>query len=206
MSIQRLRTVALLAREPGLAVLAELLARPDLELKAVFTHLHRPRSEGGGVRPEVAEFRRICREADVPLVMSDAPAARDIGPDLPLSELDLLLSVSWRFLVERPVLDRFKAGAINLHRGDLPAYAGAIPVQRAIEAGERRVAITAHEMSDRIDEGRILAKAWLDVDPPPPGVAAEAHAETVKAALIPLYGPLAVEAIEAARTRAPVGS
>jgi methionyl-tRNA formyltransferase len=208
MSASRLQTVALLARESGLALLREgLLHRQDLELRAVFTHLHLPKSEGGGVRPEVAEFRSLCKAAGVPLVLTDAPAARDIGPDLPvMGELDLLISLSWRYLVDQAVLDRFRLGGINLHRGDLPLYAGAIPVQRAIEAGEAKVAITAHAMTAEIDGGRILGKAWLDIGRPPAGVTAEAHAETIKAALLPLYAPLAGQAIVAVKASQAIGA
>ena len=193
----RLRTVALLAREPGLAVLrGALLNDPALDLVAVATHGRLPKAEGGGPRREVEDYRRCLEPRGVPLLVVDPPQSRDLGRLLP-DGADLMISVSWRSLVAADVLDRFALGAINLHRGALPAYAGAEPVRRAIEAGETRIAITAHHMSPEIDQGPEIARIWLDIPPMSAGVSSVALAETVKAALVPLYGPLAHLAITA---------
>ncbi len=186
-----MRVVALLARRPGLLVLHDaLLADPGLEVAAVFTHGMLPRAAGGGARDEVAEFAALCRRRAVPLHVLDFPQARDIGPRLPGGPLDLLVSLSWRALVPQAVLDRFARGTVNLHRGALPAYGGAEPVRRAIEAGERRAAITAHAMTAEIDAGAILAETWYDLPPCPPADATAAHAERVKTMIEPLYAPL----------------
>lgn len=186
-----MRVVALLARRPGLLVLHDaLLADSSLDIAAVFTHGTLPRAAGGGLRDEVAEFTALCRRRAIPLHVIDFPAARDIGPRLPAGRLDLMVSLSWRCLVPQAVLDRFALGAVNLHRGALPAYAGAEPVRRAIEADERRAAITAHAMTAEIDGGAILAEAWYDLPPCPEGVSAAAHAERIKTGIEPLYAPL----------------
>jgi len=194
-----LRVVGLLAREAGLRVLSDaLLGTPGLELAAVLTHGALPRAEGGGRRTDLDDFERLCGAAQVPLHAIDGREARDITPRLPTGPLDLMVSVSWRYLVGQDVLDAFALGCVNLHRGDLPAYAGAEPVRRAIEAGERRVAITAHRMSAEIDAGPILAQVWMDAPALPDSVGSAAHAETIKAALLPLYAPLATLGIAAA--------
>jgi methionyl-tRNA formyltransferase len=192
-----LRTVALLAREPGLAVLrGALLDDPHLDLIAVATHGRLPRAEGGGPRREAEEYRRLLDPRGVPLLVADPPQSRDLGRLLP-ERADLLISVSWRSLVLTDVLDRFDVGAINLHRGALPAYGGAEPVRRAIEAGETRMAITAHHMTPEIDQGAEIARVWLDIPPMRAAVLAADYAEDVKAAMVPLYAPLARLAIAA---------
>ena len=194
----RLRAVALLARVPGLEVLrGALIGNPQVELVAVFTHGRRPKAEGSGARPELAEYRQACAGARVPLHVLDGPQARDLENHLPDEELDLLLSLSWRYILPKPVLDRARIAAINLHRGALPAYGGAEPVRRAIEAGERRVAVTAHRMVEAVDAGPVLAEAWLDIDPLPAGRTAAGYAEDIKGRLVPLYAPLARKAIAA---------
>jgi methionyl-tRNA formyltransferase len=194
-----MRTVALLARRPGLRVLRDTLARlPAIELTAVFTHGRLPAVEGGGARDEVPEFQALCDKLRVPLVAVDGPHARDVSSLLPSGPLDLLLSLSWRYLVPQHVLSRFHR-TVNIHRGALPKYAGVIPVQRAIEAGETQVAITAHEMTSEIDAGRKIAEVWRNVVPCPSGRSAADHAEIVKLELEPLYAPLAWLAIMALR-------
>lgn len=189
--------VALVAREPGLAVLRDaLLDAPSLELVAVATHGRLPKAEGGGLRREVEDFRRCLEPRGVGLLVVDPPQSRALGRLLP-ERADLLISVSWRSLVLADVLDRFALGAINLHRGALPAYAGAEPVRRAIEAGKTRVAITAHHMTAEIDQGAEIARVWLDLPSKNPALSAAQFAEDVKAALVPLYAPLARLAIAA---------
>ncbi len=191
----RIRTVALLAREPGLAVLRDaLLNDTRLELVSVFTHGRLPKAEGGGPRREVDDYRLALRDRDVPLHVVDPPQSRQLGSVLP-GRAGLLVSVSWRSLVFADVLDRFALGAINLHRGALPAYAGAEPVRRAIEAGETRVAITAHHMVPEIDRGDEIARVWLEIPPRFSSDSAAVYAEQVKSALVPLYAPLARLAI-----------
>lgn len=194
-----MRTVALLARRPGLRVLRDALAGvPEIDLAAVFTHDRLPMAEGGGVRDELPEFQALCDGMGVPLIPVHGARARDISPLLPDGRLDLMVSLSWRFLVPPNVLSRFRH-TLNLHRGALPAYAGALPVQRAIEANETRVAITAHEMAAEIDAGRKIAEVWMDIAARPPGTSAAEHAETVKVGLEPLYAPLARLSIVALR-------
>jgi methionyl-tRNA formyltransferase len=194
----KLRTVALLAREPGLLVLRDaLVGHPRLDLVAVFTHGKLPKAEGGDVRPEAARFAEMCAAKRIPLVLADQTEAKDFSGQLPSGDLDLMISLSWRYLVSQSILNRFRGGCINLHRGALPAYAGAKPVEKAIMAGEKRVAITAHEMTAEIDAGERIAEVWYDLPPCPTGRGAADHAEHVKTSIYPLYAPLARLAIEA---------
>jgi methionyl-tRNA formyltransferase len=194
--VRRLKTVAILGRETGLAVLRDaLIGNPLVELDTVFTHGRLPKGEGGGERPELAAFREACDRAGVRLSTLDLPAARRLEEFLPAEPFDLLVSLSWRALVSPAGLARARVGTVNLHRGALPAYRGAAPLRRAIEAGERRVAITAHGMVEEVDAGPVLATVWMDIEAPPAGTTAVAHASTVKARLVPLYAPLARLAI-----------
>ena len=42
-------------------------------------------------------------------------------------EYDFLISISWRYLISPTIFNKAKLGAINIHRGDLPKYAGMEP-------------------------------------------------------------------------------
>ncbi len=166
-----------------------------VDLAAVYTHGLRPKAEGGGERPELADYRKACTQAHVSLHVLDLPESRNLENHLPAEPFDILFSLSWRCLLSRAVLDRPRIAAINLHRGALPTYAGAEPVRRAIEAGEGRIAITAHRMVETVDAGEILDAAWLDIGPLPAGLTAADYAENIKGRLIPLYAPLARKVI-----------
>ena len=191
-----LRTVALLGRSTGLAVLEDaLIGNPQIELDAVYTHGRLPKSEGGGERRELAAYKELCAQNDIPLHVLDLPEARAVEAFLPAGNIDLMIVLSWKYILSREALERVSGCGVNLHRGALPAYPGLNPVRRAIEAGERRVAITAHRLVEEVDAGPILATVWLDIDPLRPGRDPDDYAQEVKARLGPLYAPLARLAI-----------
>lgn len=191
------RTAALLGRDGGLALLQDGLLRNDLvNLVRVVTHGKLPKAEGGGVRPELAVYETVCAESNVPLSILDGYEAKRVEDHLP-KDIDLLVVLSWRFILSPSALEIPKMCALNLHRGALPEFAGAEPVRRAIEAGENRTAITAHKMVEKIDMGPEISRVWIDLPVPPPNTTSTEHAEVIKKKLLRLYGPLARTAIEA---------
>ena len=189
------RTVALVGRDGGLSLLRNgLLDNGLVDLAGVFTHGKLPEAEGGGPRPELSAYKSICAEHDIPLITIDSQEAKQVENHLP-DNLDLLVVLSWRFILRPAALQKPKVASINLHRGALPDYAGAEPVRRAIEVGETRAAITAHKMVEEVDMGPEIARVWLEIPLLPPDVSSAAYAETVKKRLLELYAPLARLAI-----------
>lgn len=185
----KLKTVAFLARFPGVLVLKDMLENPQIELLGVYTHGRLPKAEGDGERPELNLFRDLCHER-TPLYAVDGPGHLTPPPEL----ADLIICLNWRYLL--PV-GHAKIASINIHRGDLPKYAGAEPVKRAIEAKESFVAITAHHMTEQIDAGDKIAVVYSRILEVEPGISVADHAEITKRNLYPLYVPLVRLAIAA---------
>ena len=199
--VKCLRTAAFLARQPGLSVLVNaLFDNPLVDLRIVLTHSHAPLAEGGGIRPEVSSFERVTKERGVPFVALDSMQSRQPHNWLPSEDIDAAVVLSWRYLLPSATLRRFRVGGVNLHRGKLPEYAGAEPVRRMIEAGERHAVITAHWITEELDAGEILGTVQIPIAPKPHSISAGAHAEAVKAKLVPLYAPLARLAVAAMST------
>lgn len=196
--MRRLSTVALLGRDTGLSVLADMLVgHPRLDVVGVFTHGRLTRAEGGGTRPELAGFEAVTGAAGIPLTVLDYPEAKRIEDYLPAGGFDLMVCLSWRFILTRTALEKARVAAVNLHRGALPAYAGAEPVKRALLAGDTRLAITAHHMIDEVDAGDEIARVWIDAPPLRAGDDVDAAVARAKRALVPLYAPLAGLAVRA---------
>ena len=193
---KKLKTVALLARKPGLEILDALLADPRIDLKVVYTYNHLPRSEspkeknaiGYTVtqRPEWPIFKAKCEAAGV-LIWTEVGSNGFNPTNDRNAPYDLLLSCNWRQVVPDWILNAARH-SVNIHRGDLPKYPGKRPVLQAVEAGEQRVAITAHKMTGVIDGGPAIAKVYADVIRA--GTFAESETLT-RDALEPLYAPLA---------------
>lgn len=177
-----LRTIACLARTPGLLILDELLTHPSISLQRVYTHLYLPKAEGGGVRPEYKDYDAKAKE----LLRTDYSAG-SIGQGLG-EPWDLLIVCNWRNILSELELSRF-ATKVNIHRGDLPKYPGARPILQALAAGDEIFAITAHHMVPELDAGPVIRKEWYQ--------SRYRHGETIeeseariRSEMEPLYAPL----------------
>jgi phosphoribosylglycinamide formyltransferase 1 len=116
--------------------------------------------------------------------------------ELERHRIDLVVLAGWLQLVPPEVVARYHGRMLNIHPALLPSFGGkgmyGMRVHRAvIESGVRVSGATVHRVSDRYDEGRIVAQ-WpvpvLDGDTP------ERLAERVLAVEHRLL-PLAVEAV-----------
>ena len=191
-----LRTAALLGRNTGLAVLQDALLDNDrVKLAGVLTHGKLTKAEGGGPRPELPFYQSLCADHGVPLMVLDLPEARRVENYLP-ENLDVMVVLSWKYIMAPAALEKVGHTGINIHRGELPKYVGLEPLRRAIEAGATRAAITAHKITHKVDRGPELARVWMEIPPLPEGVSSADHAETIKEKLLPLYAPLTRLAID----------
>ena len=57
----------------------------------------------------------------------------------------------------------FKENAINIHHSFLPAFKGAQPYHQAWERGVKLIGATAHYVTERLDEGPIIAQDTASV-------------------------------------------
>ncbi len=94
---------------------------------------------------------RWCETSRVPR----APWACDRLAFLGTVAFDYLFSVVNHRVLDAEVLRLARRGAVNYHDSPLPAYAGFNVTSWAIANGETSHGVTWHEMSERVDSGRI---------------------------------------------------
>ncbi len=188
-----------LARDHGLNGLQALLNSDRYSLVALFTHRLLPKSEDPqrGERPEFTSYQQLCQQHDVPLWSIDRSKEVDqVGTVLAGLEIDLNVSISWRFLIPKEHLSLATIGGVNLHRGRLPKYAGAEPVKRMLLDGVADACIAAHVLDEEIDAGEVLREVnhpmTCEQDLP-----LDDRVEQVKRELTPYFGPLLIESLDA---------
>ena len=76
---------------------------------------------------------------------------------------DLIVTFSYGQIIPQGLLDIPRLGCLNLHGSLLPKYRGAAPIQRAIMEGEKQTGITLMEMVDKMDAGKMYAKAYVEI-------------------------------------------
>ncbi len=85
--------------------------------------------------------------------------------ELKALELDFIFSIQSRRLLRSEVLAIPRRGCINLHFGLLPRYGGCYPVAWAILNGESHAGATLHYMTERFDEGDVIAQQSVPLRP-----------------------------------------
>jgi len=81
---------------------------------------------------------------------------KDFKPDIIISSCSVIFK---KELLEIP-----RHGCINRHSSLLPSYGGVYPVFNAIADGKKYVGVTIHKMTEKIDEGDILAQEKICFD------------------------------------------
>lgn len=131
---------------------------------------------GAAIRPEQHRaLTELAAQLQVPFVVqprradAEHPAFVRHLADL---DVDVIIVNSYSMLLTRDILATARGAAVNVHGGLLPRYRGPNPLQWAILAGETVAGVTMHHMSERFDEGPIIAtratpiqhyETWLDV-------------------------------------------
>ena len=82
-------------------------------------------------------------------------------------EFDAMVVVAYGLLLPQDVLDlaekEGRFGCFNIHASLLPRWRGAAPIQRAIEAGDKKTGICIMQMDAGLDTGDVVLRQELDI-------------------------------------------
>jgi methionyl-tRNA formyltransferase len=149
---------------PGSAVpTLEALLAAGHSVPLVVTQPDRPAGRSGAPRPPAVKSAALAE--GIPVTQPERvrpPAFRD---SLAIEGPDALVVVAYGRILPQEVLDVAPLGAINVHFSLLPKYRGAAPVQWALANGERITGVTTMLMNARMDEGDVLLRRELCIEP-----------------------------------------
>lgn len=77
--------------------------------------------------------------------------------------VDLLLVGTWCEKIRKDILDVPVIGSVNVHPSLLPKYRGPNPYLQTIWHGESKSGVTFHLMTEKFDEGPILAQSEVEI-------------------------------------------
>lgn len=166
----------------GVRCLRVLLAR-GVRVSLVVTHQDNPNENIW-----FGSVSRIATEQGIPFITPDDPNAREIVARIAALQPDFLFSFYYRLLLKAPLLAIAKNGALNMHGSLLPRYRGRVPVNWAIIHGETETGATLHHMTEKPDNGDIVAQTAVPILPD--DTAGEVFAKVTVAAELTLYHAL----------------
>jgi len=143
----------------GVRCLSVLLAQ-GVDVKLVVTHQDNPN--------ETIWFDSVAALAalhDIPVITPDNPNTPEVVEQIRALQPDFLFSFYFREMLKAPLLAIPKRGALNMHGSLLPQYRGRVPVNWAIIHGETEAGATLHYMTEKPDNGDIVAQQVVPILP-----------------------------------------
>lgn len=196
---KKYKCIGLLARQHGLAVLNELTKNnSNFHFTSIFTHKFNPKiyDPECNIRDDFADYQKLTQIHNIPLFTIDSVNEKSkLEKFVKNNEFDFLISVSWRYLISPQVFEKAKIGSFNIHRGDLPKYAGVEPIKRALNNNETKIAVTSHKISKDIDQGQILSKIYHNVNFDQNN-SLEKNVERLKKEITPYFVELNMQSLE----------
>ena len=190
--------LVLAGRNHGLETLKKINEITNYNIIAIFTHKLNPKSIDikQKERDDFSDYEKFAEINSIPLYTIDKSNEKFILDDFALQyNYDFLISVSWRYLISPQVFLKANIGSINIHRGDLPKYAGAEPIKRALENSEKFIHISCHNISKNFDEGEVIFESThptnYDVS-----LSLDDNVERLKKEITPYFPQLTIKSLE----------
>jgi len=101
----------------------------------------------------------------IPVIMPDNPNLPEVVEQIQALRPDFLFSFYYREMLKHELLEIPVHGALNMHGSLLPKYRGRVPVNWAIIHGEAETGATLHYMTEKPDNGDIVAQQAVPILP-----------------------------------------
>lgn len=80
------------------------------------------------------------------------------------ANVDFIVLARYMQILSPELVTRYAGRIINIHHSFLPAFAGPKPYHQAYDRGVKIIGATSHYVTDRLDQGPIIAQSTLPVD------------------------------------------
>jgi methionyl-tRNA formyltransferase len=153
------RAVVFAYHNVGVRCLSVLLAH-GVDVALVVTHRDNPAENIWF--DSVAELAALH---GIPVITPDNPNTPEVVAQIRALQPDFFFSFYYREMLGRELLDIPARGALNMHGSLLPKYRGRVPVNWAIIRGETETGSTLHYMTEKPDNGDIVAQQAVPILP-----------------------------------------
>lgn len=123
------------------------------------------RKKGRSLKLSPPPAKVIAQENNIPAYQPQDASSRESVEYLKKLGADLFVVISFGQILKKEVLSIPKYYSINLHGSLLPKYRGAAPTNWAVINGEKSSGVTIIKLNERMDEGDIIAKREVEIEP-----------------------------------------
>jgi methionyl-tRNA formyltransferase len=122
------------------------------------------RKSGRGMHLKPSPVKQKAEEYDIPVFQADNLNNEDAFNRIRDINADVLIVAAYGLIIPTKILDIFAKGSYNIHASLLPAWRGAAPIHRAIEAGDSKIGATIMSVAPKLDTGDMIKKKIIDLE------------------------------------------
>ena len=105
----------------------------------------------------------LAQQHGIAVITPDDPNTAEVIDQIKAAQPDFLFSFYYRNMLKAPLLNIATRGCYNMHGSLLPKYRGRVPVNWAIIHGETETGATLHAMTEKPDNGAIVAQEAVSI-------------------------------------------
>ena len=145
----------------GLEILVGLVAA-GYKISAIVTDCTKPSGRGRKISKSQAQL--VAERLEIPLLEIEDVKDKNAEDKIRYYKPDLGIVASYGHILPTNIFKIPKYGIINVHPSLLPKYRGASPIASAIISGEKQTGVTLIKISEKVDQGGIIAQAIHNID------------------------------------------
>ncbi len=132
------------------------------EVIAVYTQM--PKMAGRGNKITKTPVHELALENGVEVVTVPNFKNKEDIEKFKSFNADIAVVAAYGLILPQQIIDAPKLGTINVHASLLPRWRGAAPIERAIEAGDKKSGVTIMEVVQALDAGRMYMTKEVQID------------------------------------------
>jgi methionyl-tRNA formyltransferase len=157
MENNKIRTIFIGTSEFSKIILEGMINNNNLEIIGVVTAKDKPEGRKQVIIP--SPIKKLSKKEN--LILLQPNKIIEAKEEIENLNPDLIILASYGQKIPKEILDIPKHGSLNIHPSLLPKYQGSTPIQSVILNGEKETGVSIILMSERIDEGPVLAQEKL---------------------------------------------
>ena len=150
-------SVAVLDQLLALGLKPVALALPEFA-PAILEQMGETRVDSGA---KENRFITQARQLSIQMIYLPESSQTSMLEKIAALKADFILVACWPYLLSPDIINAVGKAGVNLHPSILPHYRGADPVGEQIERQEKKLGVTLHLLSQKFDQGDIIAQADL---------------------------------------------
>lgn len=133
------------------------------EIASVYTQPDR--KVGRGQKLTASPIKKLALQHNIEVIQPTTLKTLDAKTQLASFKADAMVVVAYGMLLPKEILETPKYGCLNIHASLLPRWRGAAPIQRAVQAGDKRTGVCIMQMDVGLDTGDVLMEESIPVLP-----------------------------------------